>query len=44
MIGAVTVFLIPIVSPSIVLYDIMRIIYVAQMTVILSNPFVNDYV
>ena len=44
LIGAVSVFLIPIVAPSIVLYDICRIIYVAQMTVILSNPFVNDYV
>ena len=43
LIGAVTVLLIPIVSPSILAYDVCRILFVAQMTVILSNPFVNDY-
>ena len=32
------------VSPSVVGYDFMRIGFVASIAVLLSNPFINDYV
>lgn len=44
IIGAIMTFLLPIVSPSIIGYDIIRIFFVQTMVVMLSNPFINDYV
>ena len=42
--GAISTILIPIVSPSILGYDISRIIFCQTMVIMLSNPFINDYV
>lgn len=42
--GAIATFLIPVVAPSIIGYDITRILFVQTLVVMLSNPFINDYV
>lgn len=44
MVGAITTFLIPVVAPSVLGYDIVRVIFIQTMVVMLSNPFINDYV
>ena len=31
-------------APSVIGYDIMRVGFVAAIAVLLSNPFINDYV
>ena len=42
--GAISTLMVPLVSPSIIGYDISRIIFVQTMVIMLSNPFINDYV
>ena len=42
--GAISTLMIPLVSPSIIGYDISRVIFVQTMVIMLSNPFINDYV
>ena len=44
MLGAITTILIPIVAPSVVGYNITRVFFIQTMVVMLSNPFINDYV
>lgn len=44
LLGAVTTLGTPLVSPNVVGYDFMRIGFVASIAVLLSNPFINDYV
>ena len=44
IIGAISTIMIPLVAPSVVGYDIARIIFVQTLVVMLSNPFINDYV
>lgn len=44
LLGALSTFLIPIVSPSIIGYDICRVVFASTLVVLLSNPFINDYV
>jgi len=42
--GAAATFMIPVVAPSVIGYDVFRIIFVQTLVVMLSNPFINDYV
>ena len=42
--GAISTLMVPLVSPSIIGYDISRIIFVQTMVLMLSNPFISDYV
>ena len=42
--GSISTLMVPLVSPSIIGYDISRIIFVQTMVIMLSNPFINDYV
>lgn len=35
---------IPLVAPSIIGYDICKVVFVETMVVLLCNPFINDYV
>ena len=44
VLGAITTLMIPVVAPSIVGYDIFRVIFIQTMVIALSNPFINDYV
>jgi len=44
LLGAIATLLTPVVSPSVIGYDIVRIIFIQTMVVMLSNPFINDYV
>ena len=44
VIGAISTFMIPLVAPSIIGYDVARILFVQTLVVMLSNPFINDYV
>lgn len=44
IIGAISTMMIPVAAPSLVGYDIARIIFVQTLVVMLSNPFINDYV
>ena len=44
LIGAGTTLGTPLVAPSVIGYDIMRVGFVAAIAVLLSNPFINDYV
>ena len=44
IIGAISTFMIPLVAPSIIGYDVARILFVQTLVVMLSNPFINDYV
>ena len=42
--GALSTILIPFVAPSIVGFDICRVVFVCTNSILFSNPFVNDYV
>lgn len=42
--GAGATMMIPLVAPSVIGYDVARIIFVQTLVVMLSNPFINDYV
>ena len=44
LVGAFTTLMIPIVSPSVIAYDFMRVIYLQTIIVMMTNPFINDYV
>jgi len=44
LLGAVMTFILPLVSPSIAGYDVVRVFFIQTMVVMLSNPFINDYV
>lgn len=44
ILGAISTILIPILSPSILGYDIARVLFCQSMVIMLSNPFINDYV
>ena len=44
IIGAISTIMIPLVSPSVIGYDVARILFVQTLVVMLSNPFINDYV
>ena len=44
ILGAASTILIPVVAPSIAGYDLARIVFVQTLVVMLSNPFINDYV
>ena len=44
LLGAISTIMIPLVSPSILGYDFARIIFCQTLVVVLSNPFINDYV
>lgn len=44
ILGALATFFVPFVSPSIVGYDICRVIFSCTLIIMLSNPFINDYV
>ena len=44
LIGATTTIGTPLVSPSVIGYDFMRIGFVSTIACLLSNPFINDYV
>ena len=44
LVGAVSTMLVPLVAPSIIGYDICRVLFVGTMTILVSNPFINDYV
>ena len=44
LVGAVATVMIPVVSPSVIGYDIARILFINTLVVMLSNPFINDYV
>ena len=44
LIGAVATVCIPLVSPSVPLYNTFRVTFIETMVVLLSNPFINDYV
>ena len=43
-VGALTTFLTPIVSPNVILYDVLRVLFANSLVIMLSNPFINDYV
>ena len=45
LVGAVTTMLFPlVVSDDPIGYDIVKVIYLQTFVVMLSNPFINDYV
>ena len=44
LLGAISTIMIPLVSPSILGYDLARIIFCQTLVIVLSNPFINDYV
>ena len=44
MLGALSTMMIPVAAPSVIGYDVARIVYVQTLVVMLSNPFINDYV
>ena len=44
LLGAISTIMIPLVSPSILGYDLARIIFCPTLVIVLSNPFINDYV
>ena len=44
IVGAISTLMIPLVSPSVIGYDVARILFVQTLVVMLSNPFINDYV
>ena len=43
-IGAFSTIGIPLVSPSIIGYNIMRVAFTETLVFMVSNPFINDYV
>ena len=42
--GAIATMLFPLVAPSVVGYDVARILFVQTLIIAMSNPFINDYV
>ena len=44
LIGAAATIGTPLVAPSIIGYDFMRIGFVSTIGCLISNPFINDYV
>ena len=44
ILGAISTMMIPVAAPSIIGYDVARIVFVQTLVVMLSNPFINDYV
>ena len=44
LVGALSTFLIPVVAPSIIGYNICKVIFFNTLAVLLCNPFINDYV
>ena len=44
LIGAGSTIMFPAVSPSIIGYDIARILFVQSLFIMIANPFINDYV
>ena len=44
LIGAGSTIMFPAVSPSILGYDIARILFVQSLFIMIANPFINDYV
>ena len=44
LIGAASTMAIPIVAPSVIGYDICKVIFLQTLVVLLCNPFINDYV
>ena len=44
LIGAGSTIMFPVVSPSILGYDIARILFVQSLFIMIANPFINDYV
>ena len=44
IVGAISTIMIPLVAPSVIGYDVARILFVQTLVVMLSNPFINDYV
>lgn len=44
LVGAISTFLIPVVAPSVIGYDICKVIFFNTLAVLLCNPFINDYV
>ena len=44
ILGAGSTMMIPLVAPSVIGYDVARIVFVQTLVVMLSNPFINDYV
>ena len=44
LVGAIFTFLIPVVAPSIIGYNICKVIFFNTLAVLLCNPFINDYV
>ena len=44
IVGSIATMMIPLVSPSIALYDLFRVILINSLVVMLANPFINDYV
>ena len=44
VVGAVATMAIPLIAPSIILYDVCKVIFMQTLVVLLCNPFINDYV
>ena len=44
VIGALATIAFPLVSPSVIAYDVARVFFVQTLIIMLSNPFINDYV
>ena len=44
LIGAASTMAIPIAAPSVIGYDICKVIFLQTLVVLLCNPFINDYV
>ncbi len=44
IVGAISTFLVPVVAPSVIGFDIVRVIFLQSLVVMLANPFINDYV
>jgi len=42
--GAFATFMVPVVAPSIVGYHVFHTVFLLTLVVMLSNPFINDYV
>ena len=44
VIGAISTMAIPVVAPSVAGYNVAKVTFLQSMAVLLSNPFINDYV
>lgn len=44
VVGAVATMAIPLIAPSIILYDVCKVVFMQTLVVLLCNPFINDYV